>query len=132
MRLRGLLLTLMHSVGEAIIAFLPSTAEMGVKNSWLPNAIGSIGVITVLSSMVGFVAVWKEQSILLLVSSVLLLVRLGTFCYPKASQVHLFILHVASRVLIPRASGVHFATMLRQSLQENVFTLCMSRCLILI
>jgi hypothetical protein len=128
MRLNGWLLTLMQSVGEAIIAFLPSTAEMGVKNSWLPNAIGSIGVITVLSSMVGFVAVWREQSILLLVSSVFLLVRLGPSCYLKAKQIHLFILHVASDSHRFGSTFCNFAPMLRQSLRENVDILCMLRC----
>lgn len=40
---------------------------MGVKNGWLPNAIGSIGVVTLVFSMLGFVGVWREQPTILLV-----------------------------------------------------------------
>jgi len=77
-------MTWVLGITTTIIAFLPSTAEMGVKNSWLPDAIGSIGVITVLSSMVGFVAVWREQSMLLLIhASVLTL--MGIFMLGFAS-----------------------------------------------
>mmetsp|Transcript_13426 Transcript_13426/g.26505 ORF Transcript_13426/g.26505 Transcript_13426/m.26505 type:complete len:409 (+) Transcript_13426:199-1425(+) len=65
-------MTFVLGLTTTIIAFLPSTSEMGVKNGWLPNAIGSIGVVTLVFSGVGLVGAWRGMPLVLLVHAAVL------------------------------------------------------------
>mmetsp|Transcript_26380 Transcript_26380/g.61140 ORF Transcript_26380/g.61140 Transcript_26380/m.61140 type:complete len:408 (-) Transcript_26380:322-1545(-) len=81
-------MTFVLGLTTTIIAFLPSTADMGVKNGWLPNAIGSIGILTFLLSFVGLLGAWKEMPMVLLVHSAILgllgIILLGFVCFALA------------------------------------------------
>ena len=81
-------MTFVLGLTTTIIAFLPSTAEMGVKNGWLPNAIGSIGILTLFLSIVGLVGSWREMPLVLLVHAGILgllgIILLGFVCFALA------------------------------------------------
>jgi len=69
-----------------IIAFMPSTQEVGVNNSWLPGFIGTIGILLVMSAVVGFYAASKLKGGLLFCNGcwlaviAVLLLGFGIFC----------------------------------------------------
>jgi len=46
-----------------IIAFLPSIREVGVKNSWLPEVIGTLGIITLFFAFIGFYGAFRLNTV---------------------------------------------------------------------
>eukprot|EP00277_Geminigera_cryophila_P005762 CAMPEP_0179421134 /NCGR_PEP_ID=MMETSP0799-20121207/9585_1 /TAXON_ID=46947 /ORGANISM="Geminigera cryophila, Strain CCMP2564" /LENGTH=432 /DNA_ID=CAMNT_0021194883 /DNA_START=39 /DNA_END=1337 /DNA_ORIENTATION=+ len=69
-----------------IVAFMPATQEVGVKNSWLPEVIGFIGILLVFFAITGFYAASRLKAGILLFNSaclsVLSIILLGfaIFC----------------------------------------------------
>merc|ERR1719163_955240 len=69
-----------------IIAFMPSTQEVGVKNSWLPGVIGTIGILLVLFAIIGFYAASKLKPGVLFCNGcclaviAILMLGFGIFC----------------------------------------------------
>ena len=53
------------AVALLILAFVPATQEVGVKNGWLPQLVGSLGVFIAVMSLIGFSgAYWDSIGIL--------------------------------------------------------------------
>mmetsp|Transcript_57590 Transcript_57590/g.141208 ORF Transcript_57590/g.141208 Transcript_57590/m.141208 type:complete len:438 (+) Transcript_57590:149-1462(+) len=57
-----------------VLAFLPGSREMGVKDGYLPYAIGTLGVLATLLSVAGFLGSYFMSACLLSVNGVLLLI----------------------------------------------------------
>mmetsp|Transcript_29259 Transcript_29259/g.45831 ORF Transcript_29259/g.45831 Transcript_29259/m.45831 type:complete len:342 (-) Transcript_29259:607-1632(-) len=75
-----------------IIAFLPSIREVGVKNSWLPEVIGTLGIITLFFAFIGFYGAFRLNTAILLCNAVFLSVLavlflgFGIFCLADAED----------------------------------------------
>ena len=53
------------AVALLVLAFVPATQEVGVKNGWLPQLVGSLGIFVAVLSLIGFSgAYWDSIGIL--------------------------------------------------------------------
>eukprot|EP00286_Rhodomonas_abbreviata_P019393 CAMPEP_0181299216 /NCGR_PEP_ID=MMETSP1101-20121128/6221_1 /TAXON_ID=46948 /ORGANISM="Rhodomonas abbreviata, Strain Caron Lab Isolate" /LENGTH=379 /DNA_ID=CAMNT_0023404337 /DNA_START=90 /DNA_END=1229 /DNA_ORIENTATION=+ len=75
-----------------IIALVPGSQDVGVHNSWLPEFIGSLGIITMLFAMLGFYAAFRNKGGLLLFNAAslsvmaVLLLGFAIFCISDAED----------------------------------------------
>ncbi|EKX32483.1 hypothetical protein GUITHDRAFT_121339 [Guillardia theta CCMP2712] len=70
-----------------ILAFLPATRDVGVQKGWLPELIGSIGVMVIFFAIFGFTAAYYTWAAFLLINGVLelffaaLLLSMAIVCF---------------------------------------------------
>jgi len=82
----------MIGLSVMIIAFMPQTQEVGVKNSWLPGVIGFIGILLVFFAVIGFYASSRLKAGLLIFNTgclgvlSILLLGFAIFCLADAKD----------------------------------------------
>jgi hypothetical protein len=82
----------MIGLSVMIIAFMPQTQEVGVKNSWLPEVIGFIGILLVFFAIIGFFAASRLKAGLLIFNTAclgvlsILLLGFAIFCLADAKD----------------------------------------------
>ena len=85
----------------AILGFSPGPSEVGVKNSWLPGAVGAIGIVLLFFALLGFYAAARLNQVLLLINAMcvaffsILLFGFGIFCLVDAKDAKVLIDGVA-------------------------------------
>lgn len=81
----------------AILGFSPGPSEVGVKNSWLPGAVGAIGIVLLFFALLGFYAAARLNQVLLLINAMcvaffsILLFGFGIFCLVDAKDAKVLI-----------------------------------------
>jgi len=80
------------AVGLLVLAFVPATQEVGVRNGWLPQFVGGLGVFIAVMSLVGFSgAYWDSIGVLAVNGSIqgllgLIVLIFGALCLSDAKN----------------------------------------------